>query len=113
MIHRKDKTLPVRLSSVDVKVKVPRRRKLLLKPWPVLHMSDWARLCFEDSKYMGFFSWVETPWRPGMMPKLRSKRSGIDTNMLILVLCHSIPLKLFHSTSMEMKEGGWEKDLCW
>ena len=48
-----------------------------------------------------------------MMPKLRSKRSGIDTNMLILVLCHSIPLKLFHSTSMEMKEGGWEKDLCW
>ena len=65
-----------------------------------------ANTCF-------FFSWVETPWRPGMMPKLRSKRSGIDTNMLILVLCHSIPLKLFHSTPMEMKEGGWEKDLCW
>ena len=55
MIHRKDKTLPVRLSSVDVKVKVPRRRKLLMKPWPVLYMSDWARLCFEKSKYNGFF----------------------------------------------------------
>ena len=55
MIHRKDKTLPVRLSSVDVKVKVPRRRKLLVKPWPVLYMTDWARLCFENSKYNGFF----------------------------------------------------------
>ena len=113
MIHRKDKTLPVRLSSVDVKVKVPRRRKLLVKPWPVLYMTDWARLCFENSKYNGFFSWVGTPWIPGMMPKLCSELSGVDTKTLILVLCQSIPLKLFRSTSMEMKEGGWAKDLCW
>lgn len=113
MIHRKDKTLPVRLSSVDVKVKVPRRRKLLVKPWPVLYMTDWARLCFENSKYNGFFSWVGTPWIPVRMPKLCSKLSGVDTKTLILVLCQSIPLKLFRSTSMEMKEGGWAKDLCW
>ena len=62
---------------------------------------------------MFFFSWVGTPWIPGRMPKLCSKLSGVDTKTLILVLCQSIPLKLFRSTSMEMKEGGWAKDRCW
>ena len=55
MIHRKDKTLAVQLTPVDVKVRVPRRRKVLIRPWPVLHMSDWAKLCFENPSYNGFF----------------------------------------------------------
>lgn len=55
MIHREDKTLPVDISAVDVKVKVPRRRKVLIKPWPVISLTSWARLCFENVNYNGYF----------------------------------------------------------
>lgn len=55
LIHRKDKTLPVQIGSVQVKVKIPRRRKVVLSPWPIIPLSNWMRVCFEDAKYSGFF----------------------------------------------------------
>ena len=91
------------------RVKVPRRRKLLVKPWPVLYMTDWARLCFENSKYNGFFflggNTLDT-WDDAQA-MLQTFWGRYKT--LILVLCQSIPLKLFRSTSMEMKEGAGQK----
>ena len=55
LIHRKDKTLPVQIGSVQVKVKIPRRRKVVLSPWPIIPLSNWMHVCFEDAKYAGFF----------------------------------------------------------
>lgn len=55
LIHKKDKTLPVQLSSVLTKVKVSRRRKILMKPWPVIHLSSWLECCFGGRNYQGFF----------------------------------------------------------
>lgn len=54
-IHRKNKTLPVEVSSVNVKVKVARKRKVIIKPWPVIHLSSWMKECFGNRKYEGFF----------------------------------------------------------
>ena len=55
LIHRDDKTLPVEIASVQTKVRIPRKRKVLLRPWPVIPSNNWMRLCFSDPKYSGFF----------------------------------------------------------
>ena len=55
LIHRKNKTLSVEVSSIETQVKVPRKRKVIIKSWPVIHLSSWMKLCFEDKKYEGFF----------------------------------------------------------
>lgn len=54
-VHRKGKTLPVPITPVQVPVRLPRRRKVVTRPWPVLLLSDWIKLVFEDSHYAGFF----------------------------------------------------------
>lgn len=43
------------VSSVNVKVKVARKRKVIIKPWPVIHLSSWMKECFGNRKYEGFF----------------------------------------------------------
>ena len=55
LIHVKGKTLAVPVSSVKVKAKVPRRRKLAFLEWPVIYLSSWLRFCLESSLYQGFF----------------------------------------------------------
>ena len=55
LIHRTDKSLPVQIGSVQVKVKIRRRRKVVLSPWPIIPLSNWMHACFEDAKYSGFF----------------------------------------------------------
>ena len=55
LIHQKDKTLPVEIHTVKVKVRNHRKQKVVLKPWPVIPLSNWMRECFEDPKYNGFF----------------------------------------------------------
>lgn len=54
-VHRKGKTLPIPITSVDVPIKLSRKRKVITRPWPVLLLSDWIRTCCEDLQFGGFF----------------------------------------------------------
>ena len=53
-VHRKGKTLPIPITSVDVPIKLSRKRKVITRPWPVLLLSDWIRTCCEDLQFGGF-----------------------------------------------------------
>ena len=53
LIHRKGLTLSVKIDTVNVKVRALRKRKVVEKPWPVLYLSSWIKLCFQQ--YAGFF----------------------------------------------------------
>ena len=55
-IHKKDKTLPVSISSVVVPVRGKSRYKHIeeRRPWPLLLLSDWVKTSFENP-YGGFF----------------------------------------------------------
>lgn len=55
VIHRRGKTLAVPISSVLTPVRVSRRRKVEVRPWPVMFLSDWLKLCFENRRYGGFY----------------------------------------------------------
>lgn len=44
-IHKKGKTLPVPITSVKTRVKIPRKRKITGQPWPVLLLSNWIECC--------------------------------------------------------------------
>ena len=52
-IHKSGKTLPVEITPVTVPIKVSRRKKVQQRQWPVLHLSSWLQVCFEE--YGGFF----------------------------------------------------------
>ena len=52
-IHKQGKTLPITITSARTRIKLPRKRKVVGAPWPVLHLSDWIRCCFQ--KFGGFF----------------------------------------------------------
>ena len=54
-VHRKGKTLSVPVTPVDVPVRLPSKRKVMNRPWPVLLLSDWIRTTCEDPHYGGFF----------------------------------------------------------
>ena len=54
-IHKKGKTLPVPITSVKTRVKIPRKRKITGQPWPVLLLSNWIKCCCETARYGGFF----------------------------------------------------------
>ena len=53
-VHRKGKTLSVPVTPVDVPVRLPSKRKVMNRPWPVLLLSDWIRTTCEDPHYGGF-----------------------------------------------------------
>jgi len=55
LIHRKDKTLSVQVDSVQTRVRIPRKKKVILRPWPVIYLSNWVKECFENKRYGGFF----------------------------------------------------------
>ena len=46
-ISRRGRTIPIKITKVPTPVKVNRLRKVFQKPWPVLHLSEWVRACFE------------------------------------------------------------------
>ena len=46
LIHRKDKTLPIPITSVNARL--ARHRKVMQRPWQVLHLSDWLRVGFNN-----------------------------------------------------------------
>lgn len=52
-IHRRGKTLQVPITSVPTRFKLPRKRKVIGGPWPVLHLKDWILTCFKH--FAGFF----------------------------------------------------------
>lgn len=52
-IQKKGKALPVPVSTVTTPIRVSRRRKMELRPWPVMHLSSWAKIVLEQ--YGGFF----------------------------------------------------------
>ena len=54
LIHRKNKTLGVRITSVLTPIRVSRRRRVQQRPWPVLHLADWLETGFK-SPYAGFY----------------------------------------------------------
>ena len=56
-IHKKDKTLPVPITSVmtPVKTRVSRRFATARRPWPVLHLSSWIKTGMEADQFAGFF----------------------------------------------------------
>ena len=54
LIHRKNKTLPIPITSVTTPIRLSRRRKVMERPWPVLHLSDWLRVGF-NNPYDGFY----------------------------------------------------------
>ena len=54
LIHRKNKTLGVRITSVLTPIRVSRRRRVQQRPWPVLHLEDWLETGFK-SPYSGFY----------------------------------------------------------
>lgn len=46
LIHRKNKTLPIPITSVNARLS--RHRKVMQRPWQVLHLSDWLRVGFNN-----------------------------------------------------------------
>lgn len=54
IIHSSNKSLPVPISSVLTPIRVSRRRRVVRKPWPVLHLSDWLQTGFSNP-YNGFY----------------------------------------------------------
>lgn len=54
LVHRKKKTLPVEISKVVIPIRASRRRKVQKRQWPVLHLSSWVKVCFQEP-YDGFF----------------------------------------------------------
>lgn len=54
LIHRKKKTLPVPITAVTCPIRVSRRRKVMERPWPVLHLTDWLDVGF-GHPYHGFY----------------------------------------------------------
>lgn len=54
-VHKKNKTLPVKVTTMETPVRGSARRKnVKTTMWPVLHLSDWIRAAFEEP-YHGFF----------------------------------------------------------
>ena len=99
LIHRDDKTLPVEIASVQTKVRIPRKRKVLLRPWPVIPLNNWMKLCFSDSKYSGFFflagktldEWVDAQ---NMLKEFWSRYGKIDPTMVPTNPSQTIPVYL-------------------
>jgi hypothetical protein len=62
-IHKKNKTLPITISSITVPVRGKSRQKHIeqQKAWPILFLSDWMKAAFEPP-YNGFF------WLAGHKP---------------------------------------------
>ena len=56
-IHKKNKTLPIQVTSVatPIRTRVSRRFTIARKPWPVLHLSKWIQTCFDTPEFNGFF----------------------------------------------------------
>ena len=54
-IHKKNRTLAVNISSVDIPVKIRKPNHIRSKPWPVLHLSSWLQTCMENPQYGGYF----------------------------------------------------------
>lgn len=54
LAHRKKKTVPVEISRVVIPIRASRRRKVQRRPWPVLYLSSWVKVCFQEP-YDGFF----------------------------------------------------------
>lgn len=52
-IHRKGKTLQVPVTSIHTRFKLPRKRRVVAGPWPVLLLKDWILTCFKH--FAGFF----------------------------------------------------------
>lgn len=55
LIHRKGKTLPVPITPVLCPIRVSRRRNVMERPWPVLHLSSWLKIGFEHRRFNGFY----------------------------------------------------------
>ena len=55
LIHRKGKTLPVPITAVQCPIRVSRRRRVMERPWPVLHLSDWLKVGFGHRHYGGSY----------------------------------------------------------
>lgn len=55
LVHKHRRTLNVQVDAVQAPIKLTRQRKVELRPWPVLHLSSWAKMCMEDELYGGFF----------------------------------------------------------
>ena len=98
LIHRDDKTLPVEIASVRTKVRIPRKRKVLLRPWPVIPLNNWMKLCFTDPKYSGFSLAGKTldEWADAqnMLKEFWSRYGKIDQTMVPSNPSQTIPVYL-------------------
>ena len=54
-IHKKNRTLAIKISAVDIPVKIRKPNNVRSKPWPVLHLSSWLQACMENPQYGGYF----------------------------------------------------------
>ena len=54
-IHKKNRTLPISISGVNIPIQVRKPKMVRQKQWPVIYASSWLKMCMEDPKYGGYF----------------------------------------------------------
>ena len=112
-VHKKNMTLRVKVSFVNAPIKATSRyKKGRIAQWPVLKLSDWIRMAFEEPCNGFFFVEAIVYMMNGALSQKCFKTFGTNMRMRIATL-QSTPSTRFRSSFMGTRGVDSARDLSW